>query len=555
MQIKQRELLTDPSAFSTHLPFGARILASRTTDTRLPTSLSQMLPPSSMLGMDAAVQHLFDAIQKGWHIVVVGDYDCDGATGTSIALTGLAMMGGKVSYIVPNRFTEGYGLSPMVVERAMPMKPELFLTVDNGIASHDGIAAAGKYGIPVVVTDHHLPGLTIPDAVAIVNPNQPGCPFESKNIAGCGVMFYVLIALRSKFKQMSLPSGDADLRVLLDIVALGTVADVVKLDFNNRLLVQAGLQRIRNGNARSGVLGLFDVAKLNFRNASSEDLGFYIGPRVNAAGRMDDASVGIACLSTPDDQLAKRFAMSLHATNQERRSIQKSIEVEALNGLPTTISDNDTCICLFDENWHEGIIGVVAGRIKETFYRPTIIFTKVEGDCAKGSARSIPGLHMRDCLALIDSRFPGLIKKFGGHAMAAGLTVDLGRFDQFKSAFMEVTKALLTPSDLRQTLFHDGVLAPDAATVSNASWIASEVWGQNFEHPKFLIESPKILRQSILKESHLKLQLDIGAATPIDAIWFGQKEEIDSGSSFVAKIKVNEWNGRQNPQLMIDMQV
>jgi single-stranded-DNA-specific exonuclease len=553
MQVKQRDLIADPAIFSSHNAFGAKILASRTNDPRQPNSLAQMIPPNTLLGIDKAVNHLFDAIQKSWHIVIVGDYDADGATGTSIGLTGLSMMGAKVSYIVPNRFTEGYGLSPLVVERSLPMKPELFLTVDNGIASHEGIALAGKYGIPVVVTDHHLPAATLPDAVAIVNPNQPGCSFESKNIAGCGVMFYVLVALRAKFKQLSLPPGDVDLRVLLDILALGTVADVVKLDFNNRLLVQAGLQRIRSGQARSGVMGLFEVAKRNFRNASSEDLGFYIGPRINAAGRMDDASVGIACLSTPDEQLAQRLAMSLHATNQERRAVQKTIENDVFGQLPATVSDQDSAICLFNEDWHEGVIGVVAGRAKETFYRPTIVFTKVEEHLAKGSGRSIPSLHMRDCLAIIDSRFPGMIKKYGGHAMAAGLTIDVHRFEQFKAAFMEVTKSMLTPADLRQTIEHDGVLKGSGASIENADWIANGVWGQAFAHPQFLVENPRIIQQSILKEAHLKLQLDIGGDKPIDAIFFGQKEKVASGASFIAKVSVNEWNGNRSPQLLVDM--
>lgn len=535
-------------------PFSSKLFANRTTDPRKTNSLASILDPNTMKGLTKAADIIVESIDKRRRIVVIADYDADGATGCAIALTGLSMFGANVNYIVPNRFSEGYGLSPQVVERALELKPDIFLTVDNGIASHAGIIAAGNYGIPVVVTDHHMPADTLPDALAIVNPNQPGCEFQSKNLAGCGVMFYLMIAIRAKYRSISDPRGSVDLRKLLDILAIGTVADLVKLDFNNRVLVQAGLQRIRQGMARAGVEKLFNVTKTHPSKASSDHLGFYIGPRINAAGRMDDASVGIACLSTPDDGLAIRLAESLHATNSDRRTVQKNIEEEALNSLPKTVSDEQCSICIFDKQWHEGVIGVVASRLKEKFYRPSIVLTQVDESTAKGSGRSIPGFNLRDAIDLIDKQNPGLIKKFGGHPMAAGLTIDINGVERFKIAFESIAKKLLSPSDLKQIIEHDGVITSDLINVRNAELIESNVWGQAFPTPSFVIEQPKILKQRILNEAHLKLELQI-QDQKIDAIWFGKATEVTQGQSLLGSLKVNEYQGNVKPQFTIQMEV
>lgn len=551
MLFEKRALLLDPGLFQSHDPFLARLLASRTTDTRTISTLKNMLPPSTMKGIDDAAIYLVNAILKKSHIVIVGDYDCDGATGTSVGICGLRMLGAtKVSFVVPNRFTEGYGLSVGVLNRAAELKPDLILTVDNGISAHAGIEAASKLGIPVVVTDHHLPSDTNPDAVAIVNPNQVGCEFESKNLAGVGVVFYLLIAVRQILRQRNHFGGAAPLHELLDLVALGTVADVVRLDYNNRLLVQAGLSRIRAGSARAGILQLFMSAKKQRMAASSEDLGFLIGPRINSAGRMEDASTGIECLSTEDELTATKLANLLHQTNQQRRLVQKEIEHEAIDGLPTEINPSQSSICLFDENWHQGVIGVVCGRIKEKFYRPTIVFTRASENTAKGSARSIPGLHLRDCLDLINKKCPGLIHKFGGHAAAAGLDIDIQRMDEFRKAFEDVVSSMLTPADLRQVVEHDGVIQDGDLTLQNARLIENTVWGQGFPAPQFIVDAPKILDQRTLKESHLKMQLRVGQNT-VDAIWFGNAEKVTEGTSFLAKISINEWNGNSKPQLII----
>lgn len=554
MKFQQRTPIGNSSLFTGVKEFGAKLLSNRTDDTRPVISMATMLAPHTMKDLFKAADVVYEAIQKNKRIVIVADYDADGATGCAIGLNGLAMFGANVGYIVPNRFTEGYGLSPKVVERALPMKPDLFLTVDNGIASFDGIAAAYANGIPVVVTDHHDVGKTIPEAEAIVNPKQSDCNFQSKNIAGCGVMFYLMIALRMKFRDVGDSRGQADLKQLLDILALGTVADVVNLDYNNRVIVHAGLQRIRQGTARAGILKLFDVAKRNAKRATSMDLGFYIGPRINAAGRLDDAGVGIACLATPDDALADRLAVSLHATNQERRSVQKEIENEAISGLPKSIGEDQVAFCLFNNDWHEGVIGIVSGRIKELFYRPTIVFTQVDETSAKGSGRSIPGLNMRDCLERIDRQAPGLIKKFGGHPMAAGLTIDLARMDEFKSRFDDTVRSMVSPTVLRQVMEHDGVLRGQDITTENCDWIADNVWGQGFLYPQFIVDAPKILSQRVLKDAHLKLDLEVDGVRT-SAIWFGQKEEVPQGTSLLAKLDVNEWQGARSPQLMIDMEV
>jgi single-stranded-DNA-specific exonuclease len=554
IKVQERKQLSDPSIFSDMDPFSSKLFANRTTDPRKTNSLASILDPNTMKGLTKAADIIVESIDKRRRIVVIADYDADGATGCAIALTGLSMFGANVNYIVPNRFSEGYGLSPQVVERALELKPDIFLTVDNGIASHAGIIAAGNYGIPVVVTDHHMPADTLPDALAIVNPNQPGCEFQSKNLAGCGVMFYLMIAIRAKYRSISDPRGSVDLRKLLDILAIGTVADLVKLDFNNRVLVQAGLQRIRQGMARAGVEKLFNVTKTHPSKASSDHLGFYIGPRINAAGRMDDASVGIACLSTPDDGLAIRLAESLHATNSDRRTVQKNIEEEALNSLPKTVSDEQCSICIFDKQWHEGVIGVVASRLKEKFYRPSIVLTQVDESTAKGSGRSIPGFNLRDAIDLIDKQNPGLIKKFGGHPMAAGLTIDINGVERFKIAFESIAKKLLSPSDLKQIIEHDGVITSDLINVRNAELIESNVWGQAFPTPSFVIEQPKILKQRILNEAHLKLELQI-QDQKIDAIWFGKATEVTQGQSLLGSLKVNEYQGNVKPQFTIQMEV
>ncbi|WP_454437334.1 single-stranded-DNA-specific exonuclease RecJ [Thauera mechernichensis] len=533
-----------------HASLRDRLLAARGADPSERDDLAMLLAPSSMKDIGVAALRIEETIAANGHIVIVADYDADGATACAIAVRGLRMFGASVSFVVPNRFTDGYGLSPALVDRALEHKPALIVTVDNGIAALAGIDAANAKGVPVVVTDHHLAGDALPKAAAIVNPNQPGCAFPSKNLAGCGVMFYVLIELRRRYREQSDARGNAPLNTLFDILALGTVADVVQLDRNNRVLITTGLARLHRGFACPGIRNLFRVSGRSMEAAGAIDLGFYIGPRINAAGRMDDASVGIRCLITDDEQEAASLAEALEQTNQLRKAVQAEIQEEAEALAQGIAATDDFSIVVANPDWHEGVIGIVAGRLKERFRRPAIVFAAGEEGLLKGSCRSILALHMRDAIDAVDRRLPGCIVKFGGHAMAAGLTINAAMFDQFRQAFEDQVRASLKPADLEEVIEHDGPLSAEDLTVENADWIRRGVWGQGFPAPSFLMRA-RVRSTRILKDKHTKFALNIDGR-PVDAILFNQVIEHAEDLTVHAKLEINEWNGRRSVQLMLE---
>ncbi|MEH6562036.1 MAG: single-stranded-DNA-specific exonuclease RecJ, partial [Marinobacter sp.] len=460
-------------------PLLRRLYAARgvTSDDQLSYTLRHLASPFELRGIERAVELLADAIAQNQRVVVLGDFDADGATSTAVAMLGLSMLGlQSIDFRVPSRFADGYGLTPGIIERLQleDELPDLLVTVDNGISAIEGVKAARDLGIKVVVTDHHLAGETLPDADAIVNPNQPGCAFLSKNAAGVGVMFYVLTALRKKLREAGrLPQPEPNLGTLLDLVALGTVADVVPLDHNNRIFVEQGLRRIRQGEARPGILALLEVAGREHANISSTDLGFVVGPRLNAAGRLDDMSVGIACLLADSPDEARRLARELDTFNRERRTIEKDMKAQAQDLLASMSLDLEGLpwgLALFDQDWHQGVIGILAARIREQTNRPTIAFAPDEnGVDVKGSARSIPGLHIRDVLAVVDSRHPGVMKKFGGHAMAAGMTLARNDFDAFTEAFDRAVRDTLTAADLEAAITTDGPLSSAELSLETAA--------------------------------------------------------------------------------------
>jgi single-stranded-DNA-specific exonuclease len=476
-------------------PLLAQLFAARGVKEadELELALPRLLPPKQLKGAEDAARVLADAIARGERLLIVADYDCDGATACAVGLRGLRAMGAAVSYLVPNRFTTGYGLSPAVVELALQHadgKPDWIVTVDNGIASVEGVARAREQGIRVLVTDHHLPGDTLPEAEVIVNPNQPGCDFPSKSIAGVGVMFYVLLALRSELRQRGVfdAASQPRLDALLDLVALGTVADVVRLDANNRLLVAQGLKRIRDGRMQPGVAALLQVAGREAARVNSADLGFALGPRINAAGRLADMTVGIECLATDDPARALQLAQLLDTFNRERRSIEDGIKAEALamlEGLDLGAEGSAPAISLFAPNWHEGVIGIVAGRIKDREHRPTFVFAPAEDGTLRGSGRSIAGFHLRDALDLVSKREPGLLLRFGGHAMAAGCSLVDDGFERFRAAFAQVAAEWLAPAQLQRCIEVDGPLPAQWLLPEMASLLAAQVCGQGFAAPLF----------------------------------------------------------------------
>lgn len=539
-----------PLAANASLP--ERLLAARGADPTEQLNVAAMLRPDQLLGLAPAARIILDTIEGGGRICVVGDYDADGATATAIAVRGLTMFGARVSFLVPNRFTDGYGLSPTLVERAALLKPSLIVTVDNGISAVAGVRRAAELGIPVVVTDHHLAGSELPSAVAIVNPNQPGCPFPSKALAGCGVMFYVLIEIRRLLRECGDARAAAPLGNLLDLLALGTVADVVQLDRNNRILVQAGLDRIRSGKSCPAIRHLFRVAGRNPAEAGAIDLGFYIGPRLNAAGRMDDAAVGIQCLITDNEDEAARLAQALDDTNLQRKVVQAGIQQEAERAAETIAAVEGYSLVVANPEWHEGVIGIVAGRLKERFRRPAIVFAATEDGMLKGSARSIPAVHMRDALDAVTKIAPGVIEKFGGHAMAAGLTIAQSKFEQFRDAFEAHIRSVIGPTDLEEVIEHDGPLRAQDLTLENAQWIKQGVWGQGFPAPSFLSPA-KVCAVRILKDRHSKLTLDLDGVR-IDAIVFNQVigAPIGAQAHVYARLDINEWNGNRALQLLAE---
>ena len=538
---------------SGYSPVLAKVFAARgIIETRqLDTSLAGLLPFDNLKNAGKMACLLADAIAAQKKLMVIADYDADGATACAVAVRGLRAFGAHIDFIVPNRFEYGYGLTPEIVRLAVQSHPDILITVDNGIASVEGVAEANRLGMKVLVTDHHLPGDTLPDAACIVNPNQPGCTFSSKNLAGVGVMFYVLLALRAELRsrgQMTEGEG-RKLIELLDLVALGTVADVVKLDQNNRILVQQGLLRIRAGRACLGISALLQAAKKDTARVSSTDLGFTVGPRLNAAGRLDDMGLGINCLLTNDAATAMQIAAKLDAMNRERRGIETDMQNSALSSLDTLDPADSFSLVLFDENWHLGVVGILASRLKDRFHRPTIAFARASNGEIKGSGRSIAGLHLRDALYLVSKRHPALINKFGGHAAAAGLSIAEAGFDEFVAAFEKVSSELLNASDLAQRIETDGALDTDEINLEVARLLDEQVWGQGFPAPQFS-DDFVVRNQRVVGEKHLKLRLELKGKL-IEAILFGHNEPLPEKIHAVYSLSVNEYNGNQNLQLIV----
>jgi single-stranded-DNA-specific exonuclease len=536
-------------------PVLARVYAARgLADPReLAVGLQALVPPGALRQIDAAATFLADAIAAGKKMTIVADYDCDGATACATAIRGLTAMGARVDYIVPNRFEYGYGLTPEIVElTAREKAPDIIITVDNGIASIDGVEEARRRGIDVVVTDHHLPGERLPDARVIVNPNQPECGFPSKHLAGVGVVFYVLLALRAELRRRGVFDAQTQPKLdnLLDLVALGTVADVVKLDTNNRILVAQGLKRMRAGRMHAGVAALFRVAGREARCASPFDLGFALGPRLNAAGRLEDMSLGIECLITDDEGRAWAIAQQLNEINLKRREIEADMQGTALLHLDDFNPADASTIAVFDDGWHQGVIGIVASRLKEKFYRPTITFAPAGEGWIKGSGRSIPGFHLRDALDLVSKKVPGLIDKFGGHAMAAGLTIRAGHFDTFAQAFEAVGRAWLTEAQLERVVETDGPLEDDFYSTQFIELLDGQVWGQGFAPPVFCDEF-RVVSQRILKDRHLKLLLERNGRR-YDAIWFGHTDALGEKARVAFRLDANEYNGVTKVQLLVE---
>ena len=537
-------------------PVLARVYAARGVNTpqQLDTSFSGLAAADRLKNCVAMAQFLADAIAAGQRLLIVADYDADGATACALGMMALQSLGAQVEYLVPNRFEYGYGLTPEIVALAAARRPDFLITVDNGIASIEGVEAAHKLGIRVLITDHHLPGAQLPAAACIVNPNQPDCNFPSKNLAGVGVMFYVLLALRAELRTRGWFEGrdEPNLADLLDLVALGTVADVVRLDDNNRILVSQGLKRIRAGRARPGIAALLRVAGRDPARASAYDLGFVVAPRLNAAGRLTDMSVGIECLLARDSGRAAELAAQLDSLNRERRDIEAGMQETAL-ALMERIEPLDAySLSLYDETWHQGVIGILAARLRERYNRPVIAFAPGSNGEAKGSGRSIPGLHLRDALDLVSKRHPGLILRFGGHAAAAGLTVRSADMAAFENAFEQTVRELLTPADLERVIETDGGLDPDDVSLPFAELLAEQVWGQGFAPPSFLGEF-EVVEQKIVGGRHLKLRLRRIAAEPVfNAILFGREAPLPSRVSTVYRVQVNEFNGMRSVQLVLD---
>ena len=535
-------------------PVLARLYATRGISARreVDDALGALLPPHGLSGIDRAAALLADAIERRERLLIVADYDCDGATACAVGLHALRAFGAQAGYIVPDRFRYGYGLTPEVVRLAAERAPRLIVTVDNGIASVDGVAAANALGIGVIVTDHHLPGERLPQAAAIVNPNQPACRFESKAMAGVGVMFYVMLALRAELRKRGAFSSQREppLADLLDLVALGTVADVVRLDRNNRVLVSQGLKRIRAGRLRPGMRALFAVAGRDPARAGTFDLGFVIAPRLNAAGRLQDMSVGIECLLTEDASQALTLARRLDELNRERREIESAMQAQAEALLKDQPSAEGCGLSLFDARWHQGVVGILAGRLKDRLHRPVIAFAPGTADEIKGSGRSITGLHLRDALDLVDKRAPGLLLRFGGHAAAAGVTLRAQDFSRFCELFEQVVGELLSPADLERTVETDGSLESGYVSLDMARLLENQVWGQGFPQPLFCDEFA-VVNQRLVGEKHLKLRMQRAGRT-VEALQFNASDAFPAAVRAAYRLAVNEFNGLQNVQLVIE---
>ena len=534
-------------------PVWARLYAARgvTHPEQIAHRLPQLLPPAGLLHIERAAVLLADAIQEKKRLLIIADYDADGATACAVGVRGLRMLGARVDYLVPNRLEHGYGLTPDIVKLAAERRPDLLVTVDNGIAAVEGVAAANALGIPVLVTDHHLPGDALPDAACIVNPNQPGCSFASKHLAGVGVMFYVLLALRAELRQRSAYTEQAepDLRALLDLVALGTVADVVRLDANNRTLVENGLSRMRAGKACAGINALFRAAARDPARATVFDLGFMLGPRLNAAGRIDDMALGIECLLADDPATAQQLAQRLDTLNRARRDVESDMLEEALAILASFNPADSHSLTAYQPGWHIGVIGILASRLKDKFHRPTIVLANSENGELKGSGRSIPGLHLRDALDLVAKRHPGLILKFGGHAMAAGLSLPADRQDEFSQAFEAVVRELIDPADLQGLIETDGELDAADHRYALAVEIDRAVWGQGFPAPLFSATF-EVVAQRVVGEKHLKLKL-AREGTAFEAMHFFHPDPLPERIRAVYALMPNEFNGQQSLQLKL----
>lgn len=569
--VNQPSTIDDLKAYPKKLQ---RIFLSRGIQSKsdLDYSLSELIPPNQLLNVDKASQFILQAIKENKRILVIGDFDADGATSSALMVKALTSMGAKnVNFLVPDRFKFGYGLSVKLVEEAALQKPDLIITVDNGIANHQGVAKANELNIPVIITDHHLAADSLPDALVIVNPNQPDDGFTSKNLAGVGVAFYLMLSLRALMREQGWFEQQGievpNLAELLDLVALGTVADVVVLDKNNRILVEQGLRRIRSGYACFGIKALLEVAKKKAHQCQSSDLGFALGPRLNAAGRLKEMSIGINCLLADSESEAIKLAAQLDNLNRERRNIEQEMLQQANQDLVEYFSQNEklgegekrpTTLCLYDPKWHQGVIGILASRIKEKINRPVIVFAKDGGDDiarVKGSARSVAGVHIRDVLALVDSRFPNLIEKFGGHAMAAGLSLKEKDFQRFAEEFHLCTDELLAGSHITDEILTDAELSEQNMTMEFARKLrAAGPWGQGFPEPLF-DDQFKVVSQRVVGEKHLKLVLAKGDLL-FDGIHFffedGLKLEQDDSIHIVYKLDINEFRGNQSLQIIID---
>ena len=562
MQIKSRpfnQTTVDMLITAGHPPFLARLYAARGVEhfSELETTLVNIIPPEQLTNNVQMAALLADAVIANKKILVIGDYDADGATATAVAVKGLRLFvkvlnsASEIDFLVPNRFEYGYGLTPEIVTLASTLTPDVLVTVDNGIASCEGVLAANQLGIQVLITDHHLPADNAPQAACIVNPNQHGCDFKSKNLAGVGVMFYVLLALRAELRKRGIFENQSEPNIssLLDLVALGTVADLVKLDANNRILVEQGLRRIRAGACAAGITALLQVAGREPNKTSAQDLGFYVGPRLNAAGRLDDMRLGIACLLAEDAAEALQKAQTLHELNMERRNIEADMQDSALAILENIAVSAQFSISLFNADWHQGVIGILASRLKERYHRPAIVFAEGSDGLLKGSGRSIASLHLRDALDLVTKRHPNLIIKFGGHAMAAGLTIKKNDILAFEAAFEAVVKSLITEADLQAVMETDGGLQSHEVSLQTAQLLAKQVWGQGFQQPVFFDEF-QVINQRVVGEKHLKLILEKDQKR-FDAIYFNQHGFLPEQVSAAYTLEANEYKGLQTVQLQL----
>lgn len=537
-------------------PILARLCAARSVRSaeELDDSLSRLLPYTGLKNCEAAAARLADAVEYGEKILIVADYDADGATACAAGITGLRAMGAMVDFLVPNRFEDGYGLTPKIAEAAAKRQTKLLMTVDNGMAGSDGVERAKSLGMDVVITDHHLPADSDPDCI-IVNPNQRGCTFASKNLAGVGVVFYVLAALRAELRKRGYFSNgriEPNLGGLLDLVALGTVADVVPLDGNNRILVSQGLKRIRAGKMRPGISALFEAAKRGWQKAQPFDMGFALGPRINAAGRLDDMSVGINCLLAENREVAQELAARLNSLNSERREIEQSMLQDALDGFSKELPPAQKTLTAYREDFHQGVVGIVAGRLKERFYRPVIVFAPSEPGQIRGSGRSVSELHLRDTLDLVSKRHPSLIVQFGGHSMAAGLTIHEKDLAVFQAAFEQAARDLLGDEDLSQTYLTDGSLNADDINLEQARQLSGQIWGQGFPPPSFTDEFAVIRQKSLGADGrHKKAWLEKGGRR-FEAMFWRCGEELPARIRAVYRPIANEWRDQTELQLYID---